>query len=105
MFSLTRKSRLMTSIKRMKWCALAGEGHLHLFTYIYISANSSKGQFFNSSSPLTMAENSEKQQPPDADPANQANQGYPASTTAPNVVNDVPQPVAVTGQQYRDQCK
>ena len=54
-----------------------------------------------------MAEIPEKQQPPNAAvfPANQANKGYSTGTTAPNVVNVVPQPVAVTGQQYRDQCK
>ena len=54
-----------------------------------------------------MAEIPEKQQPPNAAvfPANQANQGYPTGTTAPNAVNVLPQPVAVTGQQYRDQCK
>ena len=47
-----------------------------------------------------MAEVSEKQPPY---PANQG-PGYPAGTMAPNVVNVVPQPVATTGQQYRDQC-
>lgn len=56
-----------------------------------------------------MAEISEKQQLPDAAvyPANQANQGYPAGAMAPNVVHVVSQPqtAAVTGQQYRDQCK
>ena len=71
-----------------------------------------------------MAEISEKQQPPvypanpqgypvnPGYPANPtqgypANPGYPAGTPAPQVVNVLPQPVnaAVTGQQYRDQCK
>ena len=51
-----------------------------------------------------MAEISEKQQPPDA-AVFPANQGNTARTTAPNVANVVPQPLAVTGQQYRDQCK
>ena len=46
---------------------------------------------------------SEKQPP--VYPANQANQGYPTGNMAPNVVHVVPQPAAVTGQQYRDQCK
>lgn len=45
-----------------------------------------------------MADISEKQQPP-VYPAN-PNQGYP---TVVNVVP--PQSAAVTGQEYRDQCK
>ena len=52
-----------------------------------------------------MADYSEKQQPPVYPAANSnPNQGY--DTMAPNIVNVVPpQSVAVTGQQYRDQCK
>ena len=80
--------------------------------------------FFILLPPLTMAEYSEKQQPP-VYPTNPgqgypvtgnqgppvpnqgypASQGYPAVNQAPNVVNVLPQPLAVTGQQYRDQCK
>ena len=97
---------MLSAQPQLKWCALAGEGYLHLYKWKLVK----NAVFFILLPPFTMANISEKQQPPTGNPAvyptNQANQGYyPAGNQPPTVVNVVPQPLAVTGQQYRDQCK